>query len=670
MANNDFENVKEQADLRQYIEAHLEKRGRYHICPACGSGTHKNGTPAFSISPNGKRCKCFSCGKSWDVFDLAGELTGNTDKRAELEEVAAFFNVPLEGKPVTSKPRTSPQPVSTPQAPVKDYSEGIKAHAAYIKLTADAMKGSEGEAYLVERGFTPLEVERYGLGYDAERRRVVIPFPSPQGVYYHVDRDITGNASHKYSKPKGEEVGTQPFYNPEALSAEVLFICEGALDALAIQVSGYEAVALCSTSNHASLNKIISKHYKGVCCVLMDNDNAGKQAAASICAELKNGGIAAVNATEAWTAKEKDSAELMRSNRDNLRAFLLQVATQATENQHAEAEERYNAAMSSMRAIDPTEAVANIWLLEGFKDPISTGFQSVDAVLGGGLRSGVTVLGAISSLGKTTLAVQIADNIAASGKPVLFVTIEQSAEEIAAKSLSRYMREVGGIPLGVVNTASLMSAQERNRWGEERNKILFEACNLYTSNVAPHMRIFEGIKQPSVEDIKAVAESMANHDGEAPVIFIDYLQLLAAQDEHDTDKQTTDKNVMSLRQLARDLNTPVFVISSLNRSSYSGSISMESFKESGAIEYGSDVLLGLQPRGIEEQLADVSESKQRSKAAEILRENKGSSERECELKVLKQRAGAVPREGVPLNFIPVSSLFTEPQGSNSSRVYL
>ena len=78
-------------------------------------------------------------------------------------------------------------------------------------------------------------------------------------------------------------------------------------------------------------------------------------------------------------------------------------------------------------------------MLEDADDPIPTGIRVLDNALGGGLKRGLIMLGAVSSVGKTTLLNMIADNWLPSGKPVLFVTIEQSARELTAKSLSRRM---------------------------------------------------------------------------------------------------------------------------------------------------------------------------------------------------------------------------------------
>src|SRR5699024_976856 len=69
--------------------------------------------------------------------------------------------------------------------------------------------------------------------------------------------------------------------------------------------------------------------------------------------------------------------------------------------------------------------------------PIPTGFKQLDEILDGGIREGLHVLGAISSLGKTTLAMQIADQIAQYGEDVLIFSLETGTNELIAKSVSR-----------------------------------------------------------------------------------------------------------------------------------------------------------------------------------------------------------------------------------------
>ena len=64
---------------------------------------------------------------------------------------------------------------------------------------------------------------------------------------------------------------------------------------------------------------------------------------------------------------------------------------------------------------------------------MSTGIAGLDKALDGGLHAGLTVLGAVSSMGKTSLMLQMADTLAAAGRNVLFITIEMSRMELIAK---------------------------------------------------------------------------------------------------------------------------------------------------------------------------------------------------------------------------------------------
>ena len=72
---------------------------------------------------------------------------------------------------------------------------------------------------------------------------------------------------------------------------------------------------------------------------------------------------------------------------------------------------------------------------------MSTGIAGLDKALDGGLHAGLTVLGAVSNMGKTSLMLQMADTLAAAGRNVLFITIEMSRMELIAKSAVRGTRE-------------------------------------------------------------------------------------------------------------------------------------------------------------------------------------------------------------------------------------
>ena len=93
-----------------------------------------------------------------------------------------------------------------------------------------------------------------------------------------------------------------------------------------------------------------------------------------------------------------------------------------------------------------------------------------------------------------------------------------------------------------------------------------------------------------------------------------------------TDKQSIDKSVLELKRISRDFKLPVICISSFNRQSYKDEVSMAAFKESGALEYGADVLLGMQLEGVGREDFDEEEAKRQQP-------------RKIELKILKNRNG-------------------------------
>ena len=648
-----YQDVKARVSLKEYADSRLEKKGKQYICPNCKSGTGPNGTPAFSIK--GETWKCFRCQKGGDVFDLAAvvENLDRDNKRGQLEAVAAFANVPLEERPRDPKRNEEPQRTAQPKA---DYETARQLEAAKIRQAQRDIADPQAVEYMAARGITLADAQAWGLGYDKASRRLVIPWKGCD--YYHADRDTTGKDSPKYKYPKSDEVGPRPLYNVSALSAPIVFIVEGALDALAVEGCGYQAVALGSNRNNQLADEVNARGSKGAFVLLLDADKAGDEGAADTAAALDALGVVSIR----WTIEgHKDAAEAWQADREGLARSLAEAQAAAEQEQESRAAKEYARTLAGLRVFNPLDVVLGLYDADSLLDPIPTGFDGLDELLGGGLPRGLCVLGAVSSTGKTTYTLQLADTIAANGQPVLFVTIEQSAQEIAAKSLARIMRQRFGRGGSYMATAQeIASGKARRAWGEKQQAAFADACGYYTQAVADNLLIFEGRKQPTVSDVQTVAALMAERHGVAPVVFIDYLQLLAPTDPRDGTKEATDHNITALRQMARELQTPVFVISSLNRSSYGKGVTLDSFKESGAIEYGADVLLGLQPAGMLEKLDDIADEKKAKKEADkMTRESKAKQIRECELVVLKNRNGKLTDKGLPLTFYAVSGMFEE-----------
>lgn len=332
---------------------------------------------------------------------------------------------------------------------------------------------------------------------------------------------------------------------------------------------------------------------------------------------------------------------------------------------HAELNRRLarEKALARLHVFDSTNVAMDLFNLSVTREHISTGLPSLDNAVGGGIPEGaLTVLGAGSSSGKTTLAVQIADFIAASGRDVLFVTTEQSRHELVAKSLSRMMKQTAKPNGGyfVASADHIMSRAARATWDKDKEDALQACSTRYTMTIAPRMHYFEVDGQPTVEQIRKAYKALCEPGKQNPVLFVDYLQLLKSKDEHMSDRRAVDVNVMELRQLARESNSSVILISSINRQSYNEGADMSAFKESGGIEYGADLAMMLQPRGYGEQVGkEKTDKAAREKARVIMTEHKGTHLRKSELVILKNRGGGMPGKPVPLMYDAMLNTFTE-----------
>lgn len=258
---------------------------------------------------------------------------------------------------------------------------------------------------------------------------------------------------------------------------------------------------------------------------------------------------------------------------------------------------------------------------------ISTGFEYLDMKSSGGLHPGLYVIGATSSLGKTTLIHQMADQIAASGRDVLFFSIEQSRLELASKSLARWTAQADYN--NALNSLKI-------RWGVT-SRALDSAIRDYTQAVGDRMNVIEGGFKYTIQKLrKYVLDYMAQR-GVIPVVVIDYLQALKTEHKENTRREEIDDMLNTLRTMSIKLQVPVLAISSVNRTNYLTPIDFESFKESGGIEYTADVVWGLQLSCLEEKLFEangrITEKRERIKQA------KGAIPRDIQLVCLKNRFG-------------------------------
>ena len=252
----------------------------------------------------------------------------------------------------------------------------------------------------------------------------------------------------------------------------------------------------------------------------------------------------------------------------------------------------------------------------------STGFKELDKKING-VYPGLYVLGAISSLGKTTYIHQLADQMASKGEKVIFFSLEQSKFELVAKGVSRQTFLIN--PKEAKTSLSIMQ-------NTDIADITIEAVRDY-QEIANNTIIVEGNFDMTVKTIRNYVESYIKTTGNKPIVILDYLQILRPINDRWTEKQQVDFNVSELKRISRDNDIPIFIICSFNRENYSTTVDFTSFKESGAIEYGADVVMGLQLKVMEDLKGDVN------KKREEINKAKAQTPREVNLIGLKNRNG-------------------------------
>lgn len=646
---------------KQTPDAFLQKaKKRGWICPECKNGSGKDGDGIVK-NPKTGQYKCFKCGIGGDILDLVGITYGLTEFNDQFQKAVEIYGI------VVDKYHSGQRHVLS--AEQKYHAAKTISEVAAIPQTEDVSKyiakchAATGQTdYFAKRGITQESIDRFQLGYDPDFhentgrsswKAVIIPTSAEtyEARNIAVDPNSAENGGIKYRKH-----GSARLFNISSLQEEKekpIFICEGVFDAISIIQSGGQAIGLGSAVNYKHLVAELDKVTPIKPLILVfDSDTAGKENADKLAAELKQKGISYIDAPDVIGVYH-DANDRLLKDPDGLKAAVAKAYVDATAipDPKDEAKNEYlkTSAGKSLNAfIEMIQATAS-------RPRLSTGFKPIDDALDGGIYTGFYVIGAISSLGKTTLTLQIADNLAKQGRDVLFFSLEQSRYDLMSKSISRetflYCRNNS---IDTSNAKSNLRIIDGRRWPEfndTEKKTVNEAFRAYR-DYAKHVFIFEGIGNISVTEIRECIKAHISITGNArPIVFIDYLQILKASegDERATDKQIVDHNVTALKQLSRDFDIPIIAVSSLNRQNYSEKINMAAFKESGAIEYGSDVLIGLQLTGAGEKDFDVDKAKE-------------ENPRKIDFCILKNRNGNITAKGLPMTFFPMFNCFMASDG--------
>lgn len=632
--------------IKDHLEDYARETGRGDLI-RCLNPSHEDKHPSMSLDKEARQYYCFTCKAKYDIFSLYAldhGLDNDKDFYAMKEELAKKYNIKKETLKTGKARRSAEEPQKKKRKP--NFSKYYKeCHEAVGKTN-----------YFKERGLTKEIVDKYNLGYNVATGYAVLPVSSS----FYMERDTRTldeeerrkQGRYKHTIPKGANL---ELFNldlfKETNYKSVIFITESVIDALSIEVVSPKAkvVALNGIANASKVvEEALENNFKGYLVLALDNDKnqAGQRASQELKEELEAEGIKVIvlNKIELSTSDiyqgHKDLNEFLQADAEALGKLINDKIEQLTYAGQKEAEK----ILAQDNALNYLGTFNEITIDQELATPTKTDIPRLDLALNGGLfKKNLVILGAISGLGKTTLALQIADNIARNKEDVLIFSLEMSKEELIAKSISRAMYQLADKKPLCLSTREILTG-EMYRRSEEIKELYAKAYNDYKENIAPNLFITECNENNAITiaEIEERIKRQIDITERKPLVVIDYLQIIENKEHGLTDIQATGKIVKDLKRLARKYKITILVISAFNRGANYSDTDYTSFRDTSTIEYTADVLLTLQYSALD-QANDTegreSDTKLQKKIKKAVEEASKKDPTELTLKILKNRNG-------------------------------
>ncbi len=543
-----------------------------------------------------------------------GESRASSDSRFKTP-----WTVPpprAEVAPPASEPVRALEPV--PSASEQESKNYVKLYD-YCRRNVAKFLTERGGSY---RGLTLETFEKYGIvvhpefGIDGQEKlpTLIIPYDEEHFVARAID-------SGRRPTQHGQGAG---LYEPMPIDGEFpTFIVEGELDALSVvQVVGSRGIRCVATGGASKYGKVVpelekrfsNSDSKPSFLVMFDNDEAGKANGQKLVEGLREAGYPAemfflAEHMAGGNYSKVDANDLLQSNLDELVQRLLYGLEKSyeslTKQKVLNEERRQKLAETKVQATGNKSGIeifsfTDYFSGEFFRDieltakysERKTGFENIDAAQV--FMPGVYVLGALPASGKTTFAWQLLNQLAEKGEPCIYCSFEMSRAELFTKSVVRELYKKNPAMSERLNLTS-----SNIRRGVMRGSLeLQEQASLFAKS-AVNLRVAE-LSNTSVTELIEGLKPLCADVERSPVICVDYLQIIPSKGSKvSSPKEKIDEVMLRLKDFQRGTNATLLVISSLNRENYYQKVSFSSFKESGAIEYSSDVIWGLENYGVD-----------------------------------------------------------------------
>lgn len=289
------------SEYKTYLWDYLQK---YHNVTSpkrffhCLNPNHIDNNPSMMFTDKYNICKCFSCGASYDIYDLIGLDYDLHNFKEQLEKVQELY---LEYIPVKKEVK-------------KDIDNKVYDYTNYYNK---CFKNRYRTTYLEQRGITRELIDKYKIGYDEERKLVI--FPINKHCYFA--RSVVNN-------DKIKSKGSSDIWNKRYIKEnnQLVYVTEGIIDALSLEVIDPN-VKVMSINGVGNINSLVyalkENNFNGTIGIAFDNDGAGKKATDELKKELAkinvNSFSTSMIATFDDTSKVKDINMALINNKDLLK---------------------------------------------------------------------------------------------------------------------------------------------------------------------------------------------------------------------------------------------------------------------------------------------------------------------------------------------------------------
>ena len=224
------------------------------------------------------------------------------------------------------------------------------------------------------------------------------------------------------------------------------------------------------------------------------------------------------------------------------------------------------------------ERIEKLHAHDGALRGVPTGFTGLDNLLSGLQRSDFVVLGARPSLGKTSLALDIARHAALHANvPIGLFSLEMAREQV----IDRLISMESGVPLWKLRT------------GRIKNEMDFQLIQGALDRLSKAPIFIDDSASPTILQMRSMARRLQIEHG-LGLLIVDYLQLIVPRRNSDNMVAQVTEISRGLKALARELNVPVLTLSQLSRATDQRDDKvpkLHDLRDSGAIEQDADVVM-------------------------------------------------------------------------------